>query len=435
MEKKIEKVKRIKGELRVPSDKSISHRSIILPSLAEGKSTVKNFLKSGDTLTTLNCYKQLGVRIREVDEVIEIEGSGLKGLKEPDNILDMGNSGTTTRLTLGVLAGQQFFATLTGDNSLRNRPMKRITEPLTEMGALIDGRESGNKLPIAIRGQKLKGIKFFNKKSSAQVKSAILLAGLNGDGETEVEEPVKSRDHTEKLLKAMGVPLEIEENDTYKVKLKNSFKRLNPIDIDVPSDPSSASFFVGATVIVPNSEILLKDVLVNPTRDGFFRKLKEMGADVQYLNLREKAGEPVADIYARYSPDLKGIKITKKDVPSMIDELPLLMLIATQAEGETVITGAEELRVKESDRIKAVVENLKNIGVKDIEEFEDGVIIRGKQKIKGGVVDSFHDHRIAMGFSILGLIAEEGIQIRNSECVFISYPEFYDHLEKVIEKS
>ncbi len=432
MEKKIEKVNRIKGELRVPSDKSISHRSIILPSLAEGKSIVKNFLKSGDTLTTLNCYKQLGVRIEEKNEVLEIEGVGLKGLKEPNDVLDMGNSGTTTRLTLGVLAGQNLFATLTGDNSLRNRPMKRVKDPLTQMGAFIDGRENGNKLPLAIRGGNLKGISFFNKKSSAQVKSAILLAGLNANGKTEIEEPVKSRNHTEKLLKAMGVNLKIEEKDNYKVILDGNVEKLNPIEIDVPADPSSAAFFVAAAVIVPNSEILLKDVLVNPTRDGFFRKLKDMGANIEYLNLREKAGEEVADIYVKYTPDLKGIKITKVDVPSMIDELPLLMLIATQAEGETTITGAEELRVKESDRIKAVVENLKNIGV-EIEELEDGAIIRGKQKIKGGTVDSFNDHRIAMGFSILGLIAEDGITIKNAECVFISYPEFYEHLEKVVE--
>lgn len=432
MEKKIEKVKRIKGELRVPSDKSISHRSIILPSLAEGKSIVKNFLKSGDTLTTLNCYKQLGVKIEERNGILEIEGVGLKGLKEPDDILDMGNSGTTTRLTLGVLAGQNLFATLTGDNSLRNRPMKRVKDPLTQMGAFIDGRENGNRLPLAIRGGNLKGISFFNKKSSAQVKSAILLAGLNADGKTEIEEPVKSRNHTEKLLKAMGVNLKVKEEENYKIILDGNIEKLNPIEIDVPADPSSAAFFVAAAVIVPNSEILLKDVLVNPTRDGFFRKLKDMGANIEYLNLREKAGEEVADIYVRYTPDLKGIKITKVDVPSMIDELPLIMLIATQVKGETVITGAEELRVKESDRIKAVVENLKNIGV-EIEELEDGAIIRGKQKIKGGVIDSFNDHRIAMGFSILGLIAEDGITIKNAECVFISYPEFYEHLEKVVE--
>ena len=433
MEKKIEKIKRIKGELRVPSDKSISHRAIILPSIAKGKSIVKNFLRSGDTLTTLNTYKKLGVKIIDKNNILEIEGVGLKGLKEPEDILDMGNSGTTTRLTLGVLAGQNIFVALTGDNSLKNRPMKRISEPLNKMGAKIDGREDGNKLPLSIRGGDLKGIKFFNKKSSAQVKSAILLAGLNATGDTEVEEPIKSRDHTEKLLIAMGVPLEIKEEETYKVKLKEKVEKLNPVEIDVPADPSSAAFFAAAAIIVPNSEILLKDVLVNPTRDGFFRKLKEMGAEIEYLNNREKAGEPVADIFVKYSPNLKGIKITKADVPSMIDELPLLMLIATQAEGETIITGAEELRVKESDRIKAVVENLKNLGV-EVEELPDGAIIKGKQKIKGGTVDSYNDHRIAMGFSILGLISEKGINIKNAECVFISYPEFYEHLEKVIEK-
>jgi 3-phosphoshikimate 1-carboxyvinyltransferase len=433
MEKVIGKVKRIKGELRVPSDKSISHRSIILPSLARGKTVVKNFLKSGDTLSTLNCYRQFGVNIEEDKDLIIINGVGLFNFKEPDDVLDMGNSGTTTRLTIGAVAPQKnrYFA-FTGDDSLRKRPMARVSDPLREMGALIYGREGGNKLPLSVIGRKLKGIKFFNKKSSAQVKSALLIAGLMAEGETTVEEKIKSRDHTEKLLKSMGADINVEEGDIYRVTIKSG-KELEAIDlIDVPADPSSAAFFVAAALIVPNSEVLLKDVLVNETRDGFYRKLKEVGANIEYLNIREKAGEKVADIYAKYSPDMKPINVVKEEVPSMIDELPLLMIIATQIEGTSVFRGAEELRVKESDRIKAVVENLRALGLK-AEELEDGAIIYGKQKVKGGIVDSYHDHRIAMGFSILGLIAEEDIKIKGAECVFVSYPEFYEHLEKLIE--
>ena len=430
MEKEIHKVKSIKGELRVPSDKSISHRSIILTSLAKGESTVKNFLKAGDTLTTLNVYRKLGVTIIEEKEIMRITGVNLYGYREPEDVLDMGNSGTTTRLTLGLLAGQSFFATLTGDDSLRKRPMGRVANPLREMGALIDGRKNGELLPLSVRGSKLKGTNFYNKKSSAQVKSALLIAGLLAEDITTVVEPVMSRDHTEKMLEAMDADIKIEKDNEYRVSI-TSGKELKGIDIEVPADPSSAAFFAAAAVLLPDSELLLKDVLINPTRDGFFRKLKEMGGKIEYTNIREKAKEPVADIYVRYSPDLRGIKIEKKDIPSMVDEIPLLILVATQADGETVITGAEELRVKESDRIKAVVNNLKNLGI-EIEELPDGVILKGKQKIKGGTVDSYKDHRIAMGFSILGLISEEDIKIKNAESVFISYPEFYEHLEKVV---
>lgn len=429
MEKTVKPVKRIEGSLRVPSDKSVSHRSIILPSLAEGESVIKNFLKAGDTLTTLNVYRKLGVDIEEKDNVIYVKGKGLEGLKEPDDVLDMGNSGTTTRLTLGVLAGQNFFATLTGDDSLRKRPMKRVVDPLSEMGAKVDGRKEANNLPISIRGGKLKGTSYFNSKMSAQVKSAILLAGLYAETPTEVVEPIVSRDHTEKMLNWMGANIEIDfMDDGYKVKISKT-DRLKPIHINVPADPSSAAFFAAAASIVPKSEIILKDVMVNPTRDGFFRKLKEMGADIEYKNKRDEAGEIVADVIVKYN-DLKGVKVVKEEVPSMIDELPLLAIVATQAEGETVITGAEELRVKESDRIKAIVENFKRLNL-EIEELEDGMVIKGKQKVKGGVVDSYKDHRIAMGFAILGLVSEDGITIKDADCVYISYPDFFKHLEKV----
>ncbi|GAB6072115.1 3-phosphoshikimate 1-carboxyvinyltransferase [Venenivibrio stagnispumantis] len=429
MEKKISKVNRLLGRLRVPSDKSISHRSIILTSLAKGVSTVKNFLKAGDTITTLNTYKKLGVNIYEKNEVIYVEGKGLY-LSEPEDILNMENSGTTTRLTAGVIAGNNIFAAFTGDNSLRKRPMKRVLEPLRQMGAVADGRKNGEYLPFYIRGGNLKGIEFFNEKSSAQVKSALLLAGLYAQGKTTITEPIISRDHTEKMLKSMGADITIEQDEFYKVSI-NPSGELNPIEIDVPADPSSAAFFIAAATIVPNSEILLKDVLINKTRDGFIRKLKEMGANIEYINQREQAGEPVADILVK-SAQLKATKVSKEEVPSMIDEIPLLAIIATQAEGETIITGASELRVKESDRIKAVVENLKALGLQ-AEELPDGMIIKGKQKVKGGIINSYKDHRIAMGFSILGLIAEEGIKIIDADCVFISYPEFYTHLEKIIE--
>ena len=432
MEKEIQKVKSIKGELRVPSDKSISHRSIILTSMAEGTSTVKNFLKAGDTLTTVNVYRKLGIKITEDKGIIKVNGKGLYGFSEPDDILDMGNSGTTTRLTLGLLSGQRFFSALTGDESLRKRPMKRVSQPLKQMNAKIDGRNNGELLPLSVRGSDLKGINFFNKKASAQVKSALLIAGLMAEGETTVVEPYKSRDHTEKMLKAMGADIHMYQQGEYTVQIKKT-ERLYPVDIDVPADPSSAAFFAAAAVILPDSELLLKDVLINPTRDGFFRKIKQMGAFVEYTNVREINGEPVADILVRYSDDLKAVQVVKEEIPSMVDEIPILAVVATQAEGDTVITGASELRVKESDRIKAVVENLKKVGV-EVQELEDGMIIKGKSRIKGGYVDSYKDHRIAMAFSILGLISEDGIKIKDADCAYISYPEFFEHLQSVAVK-
>ncbi len=432
MEKEIQKVKSIKGELRVPSDKSISHRSIILTSMADGTSTVKNFLKAGDTLTTVNVYRKLGIKITEDKGIIKVNGKGLYGFLEPDDILDMGNSGTTTRLTLGLLSGQRFFSALTGDESLRKRPMKRVSQPLKQMNAKIDGRNDGELLPLSVRGSDLKGINFFNKKASAQVKSALLIAGLMAEGETTVVEPYKSRDHTEKMLKAMGADIHMYQQGEYTVQIKKT-ERLYPVDIDVPADPSSAAFFAAAAVILPDSELLLKDVLINPTRDGFFRKIKQMGAFVEYTNVREINGEPVADILVRYSDDLKAVQVVKEEIPSMVDEIPILAVVATQAEGDTVITGASELRVKESDRIKAVVENLKKVGV-EVQELEDGMIIKGKSRIKGGYVDSYKDHRIAMAFSILGLISEDGIKIKDADCAYISYPEFFEHLQSVAVK-
>ncbi len=426
---------RIEGELRVPSDKSISHRAIIIGSLAEGEVRVKNWLRSADTSATLNIYRLLGAEIEEVgeDELI-VKGKGLFSFREPKDVLNAENSGTTTRLTLGVLAAQPFFSVITGDDSLRRRPMLRVVKPLREMGATIDGREEGNLLPVAVRGGKLKGIAFFNKKASAQVKSALLLAGLHAEGITEVEEPYLSRDHTERMLQLFEVRLDIVPTEGgILVKLKGPQEPKGDKEIFVPADPSSAAFFAAAAVLLPGSRLVLKDVLVNPTRDGFFRKLKEMGAKIEYTNYREISMEPVADVVVEYSPDLKGVKVYPEEVPAMIDELPLLAIVATQAEGETLISGASELRVKESDRIKATVENLRAMGA-NIEELPDGMVIKGKSPLRGNItVKTYDDHRIAMAFTVAGLLSDGPVKLDNPGCVAVSYPQFFEDLKKVLK--
>ncbi len=425
---------KIEGTLRVPSDKSISHRAIILGSLADGPVRVKNWLRAADTLATLNIYRQLGVEIEEITPTeLVVKGTGFEGLREPSDILDAQNSGTTTRLTLGVLATQPFFSVITGDNSLRRRPMLRVVKPLRQMGATIDGREEGNLLPLAVRGGQLKGISFFNKKASAQVKSALLLAGLQAEGITEVEEPYLSRDHTERMLQLFEVDLSIIPTEGgILVKLKGGQTLKGDKDIVVPADPSSAAFFAAAAVLLPGSHLVLKDVLINPTRDGFFRKLKEMGANIEYTNVREISREPIADIEVKYSRDLRGVEVHPEEVPAMIDELPLLAVVATQAEGRTLIKGASELRVKESDRIKATVENLRQMGAK-IEELPDGMVIEGKTPLKGAKIKTYDDHRIAMAFTIAGLIADGPVELDNPECVKISYPNFFEDLKKVLK--
>ena len=428
---KLSKAKRAKGELRVPSDKSISHRAVIFSALAEGESYVKEWLSSEDTLATLNMLIALGVEVKKDGKNLRIKGRDYSFV-EPSNVLDAKNSGTTARLMLGVLSTQPFFSVITGDESLRQRPMLRVVEPLRQMGAYLDGREKGNKLPVCVRGGSLKGISFFNKKSSAQVKSALLLAGLRAEGYTEVVEPVLSRDHTERMLKAFGVELiQMEGKEGHVIKLKGG-QRLVATEVFCPADPSSASFFVSLAVLLEGSELLLKDVLVNPTRDGFFRKLKDMGADIRYENLREISGEPVADIYVRYSGKLKAVEVLPEEVPSMIDELPILAVVMALSEGVSRVRGAQELRVKESDRIRAVVENLRAMGVK-AEEYEDGFEIEGVEVLKGASIKTFGDHRIAMAFSIAGLLAEGETIIDNPECVAISYPNFYKDLEGILE--
>ncbi len=426
----LSRAKTAKGELRVPSDKSISHRAVILSAIAQGESYIREWLSSEDTEATLKIVQSLGVSVKREGKNLRIVGRDYS-FSEPLDMLDAKNSGTTARLMFGVLSTQPFFSVLTGDESLRRRPMLRVVEPLRQMGAFLDGREGGNKLPICVRGSKLKGISFFNKRASAQVKSALLLAGLRAEGYTEVVEPILSRDHTERMLRAFGVELlQMEGKEGHVIKLEGG-QRLWGTDIFCPADPSSASFFVALACLLEGSELLLKDVLVNPTRDGFFRKLIQMGADIRYENLREISGEPVADIYVRHKGRLKGVEVSPEEVPSMIDELPILAVLMALAEGRSIVRGAQELRVKESDRIRAVVENLRAMGAK-AEELEDGFEIEGVEKLRGATIKTYGDHRIAMAFSIAGLVAEGETHIDQPECVAVSYPSFYTDLDYIL---
>ncbi len=414
----------LQGKITPPGDKSISHRLILLASLAEGRSVIRRFLRSDDCLRTLEAMKQMGVSMVEKSSDLEIQGAGLRGLKSPGNMIYTGNSGTTTRLLLGVLAGQPFKAVLDGDESIRARPMKRVTEPLKQMGAVIQGRDNGNYTPLSIEGGKLKAIHFVNSLASAQVKSAVLLAGLFAEGITKIEEPRQSRDHTERLLQAMGADMRREGNLITLIPPE----RLNPIDMTVPGDISSAAFWLAAGAIQPGKSITVEDVGLNPTRIGFVKVLSKMGA-----NLKIEAGsansEPIGNITV-IGGQLNGVTITRDEVPSLIDELPLLMVLGSVSKGRTVIRGAEELRVKETDRIKAMVKNLMILGV-SVKEYPDGVEIEGKTSFSGGEVDSFMDHRVAMSMAIAALRAKSAVKIKNADCVDISYPEFFTDFRKM----
>jgi len=424
------KGKSLRGELRVPSDKSISHRSIMLSSINEGEVVVKNFLPSEDCLNTLKAFKELGARIEKRGEEIVVKGKGKRSLKEPFNVLDLGNSGTSIRLISGILAGQPFYSVLTGDRYLRRRPMDRIAVPLRMMGAEIYGREGGKYPPLTVIGkERLKGIKYRSPKASAQVKSAVLLAGLFTEEEVEITEPAKSRDHTERMLRAFGVEV-FEDGLTVRLGKKRDLKA--ELEISVPADISSAAFFMVGGLITPDSEVLLKEVILNPTRTGILKVMERMGADFEVLNRRETSGEEVGDILVRFTPELRPTVIEGEELPTLIDEIPVIALLATQAEGETVIKDAEELRVKESDRIKSTVENLRAIGA-EVEELPDGMIIKGRSKLKGGKVSSHGDHRIAMTFAVASLITEGPVEIDDVECVSTSYPGFFDDLKKLLK--
>ena len=417
---------RLQGEARVPGDKSMSHRSIMLGSLAEGITHVKGFLEAEDALATLQAFRDMGVEIEgPVDGCLTIHGVGKEGLKAPKKELYLGNSGTSMRLLSGLLAGQSFNTVLTGDKSLSGRPMKRVTEPLAAMGADIKTTEKGT-APLYITGQagQLKGIDYVMPMASAQVKSCLLLAGMYAEGETSVTEPAPTRDHTERMLSGFSYPVRQEGS---KVTISAN-GHLTAADIDVPSDISSAAFFLVGASIAPGSDLLLKHVGINPTRTGVIDILRLMGANIEVLNQRVVGGEPVADLHVVYSP-LKGIDIPEELVPLAIDEFPVLFVAAACASGQTRLSGAEELRVKESDRIQVMADGLQILGV-DAQPTADGMVIQGGL-IGGGVVGSHGDHRIAMSFSIAGLRAHAPITVLDCENVNTSFPEFKDLVKRL----
>jgi len=417
--------KALKGEIIPPGDKSISHRSLMLGSLATGTTLVRDFLISDDTLSTANAMRALGASIEISGTQVLVKGNGLHGLKEPDKIIDCGNSGTTTRLLIGLLSPQQFTSTLTGDKYLQARPMKRVVGPLAQMGAKINGNEEGNKLPLTIIGSSLKGISYELPVASAQVKSAILLAGLYAEGETEVIEPEPSRDHTERMLTYLGVPI---KKNGHSIKI-NKVSKINSGEIIVPSDLSSAAFFIVAALITPGSEVLIKNVGINPLRTGVIDILKNMGGDIEIINERGVNGEPIGDILTR-SSNLHATEISGDIIPKAIDELPLVAVAASFAEGTTLIKDAKELRVKETDRIHAIATELGKLGVQ-VEEFEDGMSIIGTQTLTGAKCSSWGDHRIAMSIAIAALRAKGETEIIDADCVSVSYPGFFEVLDEL----
>jgi len=421
----VQPAKEVCGTIEVPGDKSISHRAVMLGSLARGTTVVRGFLRGEDTISTLNVFRAMGIEAVEDGETLLIRGKGLRGLSEPEDVLDCGNSGTSMRLLTGLLAGQGFFSVLTGDRYLRARPMGRVIGPLSEMGATIFGRAGGTKAPLAIQGRRLKGISYASPVASAQVKSSLLLAGLYADGVTEVTEPSLSRDHSERMLRYFGADLQVLSNGA---RIRGGGD-LEGRDVNVPGDISSAAFFMVAALIVPGSELLITGVGTNPTRTGVIDILRQMGADLELTNPREMSGEPVADILVR-SSSLRGVEIGGKTVPRAIDEFPVICVAAACAEGKTIIRDAKELRVKETDRIAAMAANLRRAGVR-VEETEDGMEIAGTGRLLGCAADSFGDHRIAMSMLIGGLAASGETTVNDIGCIATSFPTFIELLERV----
>ena len=415
----------LRGEIEIPGDKSISHRAIMFASLAKGTTEVTHFLQGADCLSTISCFQKLGIEIKNTPNRILIHGKGLHGLSAPTDILDCGNSGTTTRLISGILSGQNFTSTLTGDASIQKRPMKRIMEPLGQMGADITSVHGNNCAPLSIKGKPLKGIHYHSPIASAQVKSSILLAGLYADGETKVTEPYISRNHSEIMLSYFGANIRTE--DTTAILIPEPI--LDAQKIVVPGDISSAAFFIAAGLLVPGSEILLKNVGINPTRDGILKVAKDMGGNIELLNINTANVEPTADILVKFSA-LKGITIGGEIIPTLIDEIPIIAIMAAFARGTTIIKDAAELKVKESNRIQVMVDNLKAMGA-DIESTEDGMIIRGGRDLHGAIIDSHKDHRIAMSFAVASLLADGRTTILDWECVDISFPTFYQELDRL----
>lgn len=413
----------IKGRLRVPGDKSISHRAVMFGSIANGTTNIKGFLTGADCISTISIFKKMGIDIELDNTFVKVHGKGLYGLTCPHEVLDCGNSGTTTRLVSGILSAQNFTSVLTGDKSIQKRPMNRIITPLSMMGA--DIKSNDGFAPLTITGSKLHGIEYNSPVASAQVKSAILLAGLYASSPTTVTEPAKSRDHTELMLKKFGANL----TSTKTSVTINPCSELFANDIDVPSDISSAAFFMAAAILVPGSELILENVGINPTRDGIIKVLKDMSANIEIIN-RKDSFEPVADIKVAYSK-LHATCIGGDIIPTLIDELPLLAALASLADGTTVIKDALELKVKESNRIRVMCEELSKLGV-DVVETEDGMEIKGADNLKGNVTIATHDdHRIAMTFAVLNLVSDGEIKLDNKNCVEISYPDFFNDLNKV----
>jgi len=421
---KLKKVGKITGEIRVPGDKSISHRAVMLGSIADGITNISGFLNGDDCLSTIECFKSLGVKTEINGTDVKVFGNGLYGLKKPETVLYAGNSGTTTRLLTGILSAQGFDSTITGDESIQKRPMKRVTEPLLSMGAQID-REY---CPLNIKGRELSGVTYNMPVASAQVKSAILLAGLFANGETTVIEKEKSRDHTERMLTAFGADIKV---DGLKIAVKGK-NNLKATDVKIPGDISSAAFFIVSALIIEGSDITIKDIGVNPTRCGILEVLDKMGADIEISNIREWNNEPVADIRVRYSK-LKGVEIAGDIIPRLIDELPVIAVLALFAEGKTVIKDASELKVKETNRILAVVTELKKCGT-DITETDDGMIINGLKPLNAATFKSYNDHRMAMSLTVLAQKIDGECEIDDTSCVNISYPEFFEDFYRLGDK-
>ena len=419
------KTKHLKGEITVPGDKSISHRSIMLGSIASGITEVHGFLNGADCISSMNCFRQMGVDIDYDGSIVTIHGNGLHGLKAPADTLDVGNSGTTTRLMSGILAAQNFSSRVIGDDSICRRPMKRIITPLAMMGADITSERGNDCAPLIINGRKLKGIHYDSPVASAQVKSCVLLAGLYADGETSVTEPYVSRNHTELMLNAFGGSC----TTLGTTATVTSDPVLTGQKIIVPGDISSAAYFLVAGLIAENSEITIKNVGINPTRDGIIDVIKMMGGDITFANVNADSGEPTADITVKTS-SLKGCVIEGDIIPKLIDEIPVIAILACFAEGETVIKDAAELKVKESNRIDVMVNNLSAMGA-DITGTDDGMIIRGGKPLHSAVIHSRKDHRIAMSFAVAAMCAEGETEILDANCVNISYPDFYRDLENL----
>ena len=419
----IQKIKKAVGQIKVPGDKSISHRAVMLGSLANGVTEISGFLKGADCLSTIDCFRKMGIDIDINGENVTVHGNGLRGLKKPDEMLYTGNSGTTTRLLCGILAGQNFNTSITGDASIQKRPMGRVVKPLSMMGAKIENEYC----PLYITGTKLHGIAYKMPVASAQVKTAIILAGLYSDGETVIHEIEKSRDHTELMLSAMGADLTVDNLDIT-VKPTND---LTAVNVDVPGDISSAAFFLVLGAIMPNSQITVTNVGINPTRTGIIDVLKDMGADITLENVHTSAGETVADITVR-SSSLKGTTVGGDIIPRLIDELPIIAVAAVFADGQTVIKDAQELKVKETNRIRAVVDEFNKCGI-DITETDDGMIINGGKSIHGADFKTYGDHRMAMSLTVLAQLADGESTLDDSDCACVSYPTFFDDFYKLGE--